>query len=59
MPPRGYRSVSLSEAILDEAETLLKELAEKGFQPYTNITVFVADSVRRRNEELRQLYLNT
>jgi len=58
MPPKGYRSVTLSEGLIEEAETLLKELAERGFQPYTNITALVTDSLRRRNEELRRLYLN-
>lgn len=58
MPPKGYRSVSIPSALLDEADDLLKELQANGHKPlYSNITDFVKDSVRQRILELRKLYL--
>jgi hypothetical protein len=56
MPPEGYRSVSISTPLLEEAEHLMDELRKIDVQPYTNITAFVVDAIRRRIEELRRLY---
>lgn len=58
MPPRGYKSVSISDSLLNEVEALLAQLEkEVGVKPYTNVTAFVVDAVRRRTEELRRIYL--
>ena len=57
MPPKGYKSVSISKTLLDEIEALLAQLKDDlDVQPYTNVTAFVVDAVRRRTEELRRIY---
>ena len=56
MPPEGYKSVSIATALLKEVERLMAELKREGVEPYTNVSAFVVDGVRRRIEELRRIY---
>ncbi len=55
--PEGYKGVSLPEGLLQQVEDLLKDLEKEGFDHgYKTITEFVKDSIRRRVEDLRQIY---
>ena len=56
MPPKGYKSVSISSELLKEVEALMAELKREGSGLYLNVTDFVKDAIRRRIEELRRIY---
>ena len=57
MPAPGYRSISLPESLLKQAEELLEKLENEGLgSGYKTISEFVKDAVRRRVEALREIY---
>ena len=57
MTKREYRTLSLPEGLLQQIEDLLEELKNMGVDPgYKTISEFVKDAVRRRVEDLRQIY---
>ena len=57
MSKRDYRTLSLPEGLLKQVENLLEELESEGLDHgYKSITEFVKDALRRRVEELTQIY---
>jgi Arc/MetJ-type ribon-helix-helix transcriptional regulator len=51
MPVKGYDSVNLPSALYDKVKRLVKKQEGLG---YRSVTEFVADSVRRRTEEIEK-----
>ncbi|MHA1907523.1 MAG: ribbon-helix-helix domain-containing protein [Candidatus Thorarchaeota archaeon] len=57
MTKREYRTFSIPEGLLKQVEDLLEKLEKEEFDHgYKTIAEFVKDAVRRRVEELRQIY---
>ena len=58
MPPKGYKNVTIPEGLVIGIDDLLKELEQADISTgYTNPTEFIKDAIRRRIEQLRQIYL--
>lgn len=52
-----YRNISIPKGLVEQAERLLEDLQKEGFDlSYQSIADFVKDAIRRRIEELRQIY---
>jgi len=52
----GFRGVSLMKELVDAVEKFIEENPNAG---YKNIAEFVADAVRRRKENLMEIYALT
>lgn len=52
MPVKGYDSVNLPSGLYDKVKALVERRVDLG---YRSITEFVAESVRKRTEEIERL----
>jgi len=53
----GYSNISIPLGLRKEVEKLIEDLKEEGFDlGYKTVAEFVKEAIRRRVEELRQIY---
>ncbi|MGC8581368.1 MAG: hypothetical protein ACP5RS_04775 [Thermoplasmata archaeon] len=52
MPPKGYKSVTISENLLNRIESFINENPELGIR---SVTEFVVESIRKRIEDLEEI----